>query len=232
MNADVTAKLRAPFKAEQIGKLPKVTCGDCSAKDRQCQQHKKQKCRVCKAYVSTSHIHIDYVGHAHVTERLLEVDPAWSWEPLALDNQGLPQIDQNGGLWIRLTVGGKTMIGYGDAPGKRAAVKELIGDAIRNAGMRFGIALDLWKKEAPAPVSDVPDRQVERPRQTPEDRAAELRGQIAAMGKAQGKTVQQMTEDFYTWSRGQDIVKASVAVLAEYKEHLSRPQAEAGEGER
>jgi hypothetical protein len=55
-------------------------------------------------------------------------------------------------MWIRLTVHDAdglpvTRLGYGDAPGKSSAMKELIGDAIRNAGMRFGIALDLWSKE-------------------------------------------------------------------------------------
>lgn len=219
---DPLTELRAPFEPEQIGKLPKVTCGDCSAKDRKCDKHIKRSCRVCKAYVSTQHMHVDYVGHAHVTERLLNVDPHWSWEPLAIDNAGLPATDANGGIWMKLTVAGHTRIGYGHANGKRGgdAVKEAIGDGIRNAAMRFGVALDLWKKEAPAPVSDVPDRQVERPAQSPVDRAKELRGQIAAIGKAAGKAVDEVAGDFATWSRGTDIRSASVVALAEYKDYL------------
>ncbi len=114
---DAFAELRAAFEPEQIGKLPKVTCGDCSAKERTCDKHQKRTCRVCKAYVSTQHIHVDYVGHAHVTERLLNVDPLWSWEPLSIDNAGLPAMDANGGLWMRLTVAGHTRIGYGHANG-------------------------------------------------------------------------------------------------------------------
>lgn len=92
---------------------------------------------------------LDYVGHAAVTQRLLEVDPSWSWEPLAVGADGLPAFDPVGGLWIRLTVCGTTRLGYGDAQGKKGpnAVKECIGDAIRNAAMRFGVALDLWAKE-------------------------------------------------------------------------------------
>ena len=86
---------------------------------------------------------LDYVGHAATTDRLLEVDPAWSWEPFALDAAGLPALDKEGNLWIRLTVCGVTRPGVGD--GKTA--KERIGDAIRNAAMRFGVALDLWAKE-------------------------------------------------------------------------------------
>lgn len=94
-------------------------------------------------------VHLKYVGHAALTDRLLDVDPAWSWEPVSFDsNTGLPMLDSLGGLWIRLTVCGITRLGYGDAPGKKGgdAIKECIGDALRNAAMRFGAALDLWHK--------------------------------------------------------------------------------------
>ena len=64
---------------------------------------------------------------------------------------GLPAFDKTGGLWIRLTVCSVTRLGYGNAaskpsmdPGSRE--KEIIGDALRNAAMRFGAALDLWHK--------------------------------------------------------------------------------------
>lgn len=132
------AKLREPFKDHQIGKLPKP--------------HKKESpkgnCNVCGGWHGLPAAHLDYVGHAALTDRFLDVDPEWSWEPLALDQNGLPAFDSNGGLWIRLTICGMTRLGYGDAEGKRGgnAVKEAIGDALRNAGMRFGAALDLWHK--------------------------------------------------------------------------------------
>jgi len=113
MTADAALALRKPFPKESIGKLPKGGAM------------------------------LDYVGHAAVTDRLLTVDPEWSWEPFALDDHGLPALDRAGNLWIRLTVCGVTRIGVGD--GKSA--KECIGDAIRNAAMRFGVALDLWAKE-------------------------------------------------------------------------------------
>lgn len=106
-------ELRKPFPRESIGKLPK------------------------------GGMMLDYVGHAAVTERLLTVDPEWSWEPFALGDDGLPALDRHNNLWIRLTICGVTRIGVGD--GKSA--KECIGDAIRNAAMRFGVALDLWAKE-------------------------------------------------------------------------------------
>ena len=125
-NLDALGKLREPFPASQIGKLPK------------------------------GGIQLDFVGHGFLTARLLDVDPLWTWEPVALDATGLPLLDEFGGLWIRLTVCGVTRIGYGDAGGKRGpdATKIAIGDALRNAGMRFGLALDLWCKgdpDAPAP---------------------------------------------------------------------------------
>lgn len=225
MDPTIAAKLRAAFPPEAINFLPRVTCATCSNPKEECQKHKRGKCRQCKAYISTEHIHLDYVGHAHVRERLLEADPDWTWEPVAYNGQGLPAFDDAGGMWIRLTVGGKTMLGYGDAPGKRGgnAVKECIGDALRNAGQSFGIALDLWKKEPAGHVEDVPTRQVERPVQTPDDRAKELRGQIAALGKARGKDLGTIGGEFATWSRGeQDIRSASVAVLVEYKDYLER----------
>lgn len=138
--------LRAPFEDKEIGKLPRVTCGDCRDRGKTCTSHQRSNCKVCGNYITSAHIHLDYAGHAVVTDRLLQVDPAWTWEPLALDGAGLPLIDSVGGLWIRMTVLGVTRLGYGDAGGKRGAdaVKETIGDAIRNAALRFGVGIDLW----------------------------------------------------------------------------------------
>ena len=154
--------LQRPFDPAQVGKLPRTTCQDCSKK--RCQQHAKRKCNECGNYMSEQHIHLDYVGHAQVTARLLEVDPGWTWEPVAFDTDGLPAVavEQDGRrvLWIRLTVCGVTRLGVGIVgSGKPEVEKELIGDALRNAAMRFGVALDLWAKgdlhgednEAPAP---------------------------------------------------------------------------------
>ena len=113
---------------------------------------KRAGCRICGGYHDPSMFHLDYVGHADVTRVLIEADPLWSWEPMALTAEGLPAFDRDNqgqpvGLWIRLTVHGKTMLGYGSCEASKAdGEKELIGDAIRNAAMRFGIALDLWSK--------------------------------------------------------------------------------------
>jgi hypothetical protein len=154
-------KLRAPFPPESIAKRPQIRCAGCrNHADKVCSVHTKSTCKDCGQYVTNAHKHLDYVGHAETTDRLLEVDITWDWEPMAKDANGLPLIDHSGGMWITLTVCGMTRKGYGDAVGKPAnttATKEIIGDAIRNAGMRFGMALDLWAKtalhvEAPHPA--------------------------------------------------------------------------------
>ncbi|MFD9443445.1 hypothetical protein [Streptomyces sp. NPDC060001] len=143
------ARLSEPFQPNQISKLPKIWCGKCSKQPyKVCDEHTKKRCDDCDSKITEAHLHLDYVGHAELTGRLLEADPLWTWEPLAFDADGLPKFDQNGGLWIRLTVAGHERLGYGDAQGKTGpnAVKEAIGDALRNAGMRFGAALNLWSK--------------------------------------------------------------------------------------
>lgn len=135
MDADTAKKLRAPFKPNQIGKLPKPTK----------RENPKGKCPECGGWHGLPAVHLDYVGHAAVTDRLLEVDPEWTWEPMARGPQGEPLLT-NGGLWINLTVAGVTRPGFGDDTSGKG-MKEIIGDAIRNASMRFGVALDLWTKE-------------------------------------------------------------------------------------
>ena len=138
--------MRTPFPAHQISKLPKPTKAQTDEVKSDFQ--KGIRCTVCGGWHHPKVVHLDYVGHAALTDRLLDVDLNWTWEPLALDSDGLPAIDKDGGMWIRLTVGGVTRLGYGDAQGKAGgdAMKERIGDALRNAAMRFGAALDLWHK--------------------------------------------------------------------------------------
>jgi hypothetical protein len=130
MTPEQAAALRAPFPTSAIGKLPRAGT------------------------------QLDYVGHAAVTSRLLEVDPEWSWEPVAYAPDGAPLIvygQNDAHLWIRLMVAGVERIGVGTC--RRDAFelpKQLISDAIRNAAMRFGVALDLWSKEeiGEAPASN------------------------------------------------------------------------------
>ena len=140
------ALLRVPFPENQISKLPKATKKQND--DLKADFKKGIRCTLCGGWHLPEVIHLDYVGHAALTDRLLDADENWTWEPMSLDADGLPRLDRNGGLWIKLTVLGQTRIGYGNAEGKSGgdAVKEIIGDALRNAAMRFGAALDLWHK--------------------------------------------------------------------------------------
>lgn len=114
--------LRDPFPPELVGHLPRAG------------------------------ITLDYVGHGAVRARLLDVDPGWTWEPFAVDERGYPILDYDGagnavGLWIRLTVLGVTRPGFGSCKADQfEAEKVLIGDALRNAAMSFGVALELWIK--------------------------------------------------------------------------------------
>lgn len=144
--APTLAALREPFAANHISKLPKETKAQID--ERKANRASAAVCKVCGGWHHKNAVHLDYVGHAALTDRLLDTDLEWTWEPVAFTPEGLPAFDRNGGLWIKLTVLGVTRLGYGSADGKSGgdAVKEIIGDALRNAAMRFGAALDLWHK--------------------------------------------------------------------------------------
>jgi len=94
-------------------------------------------------------IQLDFVGHADITRILIEIDPLWTWEPCGWVG-GTPDIQVENGIatmWGRLTILNKTMIGVGSARADKGDyLKELIGDFLRNASMRFGICLSLWTK--------------------------------------------------------------------------------------
>ena len=120
-------------------------------------------------------IQLDFVGHADITKILIEVDPLWWWEPAGWDN-GRPAIHVVNGMavmWGHLYVHNKQMLGVGTVKHDKADLdKELVGDFLRNAAMRFGICLSLWTKQewetqdtptktsvpktAPAPRADEP----------------------------------------------------------------------------
>lgn len=137
-------KLRAPFSENLVNWLPKPML-----KREEMDKIPKVACQVCGQYHARDKVmHLSYVGHAALTDRLLDVDPSWSWEPLAFDDHGLPKLDSDGGMWIRLTILGISRLGYGDSGAKKGpdATKERIGDALRNAAMRFGCALEFWHK--------------------------------------------------------------------------------------
>jgi hypothetical protein len=161
VNIEKLKKLREPFPPEAISQLPKG---------------------------GTT---LSFVGHANITDRLLNIDPLWTWEPVAFDERGLPAMDYDAqgkavGLWIRLTICGVSRLGYGTClASKTENVKELIGDALRNAAMRFGVALELWSKaelesqhDDSAPRESTPQRAP----QAPPQRGPESNGKVPING--------------------------------------------------
>lgn len=135
---EVVARWAQP-PAEAIAKLPKPT-----KKDAQ-----KGRCDTCGGWHGLPAVHLDYMGHADVTLALLDVDPRWTIEPLT-DEFGLPIITAKDGrlvMWAHMTVLDVTRLCVGTCEtGKSDPEKELIGDAIRNGAMRFGIGTRLWSK--------------------------------------------------------------------------------------
>jgi hypothetical protein len=101
-------------------------------------------------------VDLRYLSHIWVRKAFQDADPDWWWEPMGYDDRGQPVIvtDSQGqpvGLWIWLHLLGTKMPGYGSVePGKRDAIKELIGDALRNAGMRL-VGGSLWVKQSKKP---------------------------------------------------------------------------------
>lgn len=171
--------LRVPFPPHHISKLPKPT----KKQKEELEANYKVgiRCKVCGGWHHKDVVHLDYVGHAALTDRLLDCDPAWNWEPLTTDAAGLPMFDANGGMWIKLTVCGITRLGYGHPDGKRGgdAIKEVIGDALRNAAMRFGAALDLWHK-GDLHADEEPAKPEERQQETVADEMAEFSALVDA----------------------------------------------------
>lgn len=210
MNAEMAQALREPFPDAEVGKLPRVTCKAC--RDRNCQQHQARRCAECGNYITTAHIHLDYVGHAEVTDRLLAVDPMWTWEPMSKDASGNPVADRYGGIWIWLTVCGVTRPAYGHPDGKTGgdAVKESIGDALRNGAMRYGVALDLWRRSEAEHAEHFTDTA----------RASQLRTEVAELAESKGYQLSTVDADF-TKVMGRDIRQAGAAELAEYRDRLA-----------
>jgi hypothetical protein len=114
---------------------------------------------------------LDFVGHADITRILIEIDPYWSWEPCGWV-QGRPAIHVENGMatmWGWLTVHGKELLGVGSVKADKGDYeKELIGDFLRNASMRFGISLNLWTKNQWADLDG--DKPVSKPQAAPQDK--------------------------------------------------------------
>lgn len=106
---------------------------------------------------------LDFVGHADITRLLLEIDPTWRWVPIAWDN-GRPAIHVENGMatmWGELTLLGQARLGVGSVRADKVDLdKELVGDFLRNASMRFGICLSLWTKQEWDDLGDTPKKPV------------------------------------------------------------------------
>ena len=110
--------------------------------------------------ITKNGVNLDFVGHAEITRILIDIDPLWNWQPAAWID-GRPAIHESNGvasMWGNLTLLGKTLLGVGTAAtvmttrggekfNKPDYEKELVGDFLRNAAMRFGICLSLWSKQ-------------------------------------------------------------------------------------
>ena len=156
------------FPADEVEKLPKQMSKNNDTKYG-CKRGTDASADgyYCGGFHARS-MHLDYIGHAGITDRLNQVDPFWFWKPMALNQSGTPLIE-NGGMWGYLTVLGVTRIGYGDAPGKNGgnAMKEIIGDFLRNAAMRFGVGTYLWGKSEAALAKKRGEEAHDEPAQTP-----------------------------------------------------------------
>jgi hypothetical protein len=129
----------------QVSLLPRYS----GRRDVPKQQRQRSKCDECGGFHEMPAIHLSYVGHAEITRILIEIDSLWNWQPLEV-RDGAPVINIRDGIatmWGTVTLLGKSIIGVGScAADKDDREKELIGDLLRNASMRFGIALGLWSK--------------------------------------------------------------------------------------
>ena len=131
-------------------------------------QHYGQPDPATVSVLNKNGVELSYVGHAEITKALAEIDPEWTWEPV-LGADGLPAIRIQHGeiprrdkepilvnmatMWGRLTLCGVTRWAVGSVEAHKPDLdKELVSDFLRNAAMRFGVALSLWMKDTPEPT--------------------------------------------------------------------------------
>lgn len=155
MDKEMSAVLMKDFSDEQLGHKPVTWCKACTDAvkarrgEKSCDRHRANFCQKCRTTITEAHNCLTFVGHADARARLCEADPGWTWEPFEFPGVGaLIVVDGSPvGLWIKLTIGGVSKPGFGSVDkGKAEAMKELIGDALRNAALSFGVAWKLWAK--------------------------------------------------------------------------------------
>lgn len=117
---------------------------------------------------------MSYISHGLVTERLNQVDPAWSMETRATytytGKDGRLHVE---GVEIALTVCGVTRVEAGGPQrqdGFANEIKNAYSDALKRAAMRFGVALTIWESSVEAQYDeDVnPDYEAPAQQQPPE----------------------------------------------------------------
>jgi len=157
-------------------------------------------------------VQLRYLSHIWVRKALQDADPDWWWEPMGYDSDGQPVLERDSqgnpvGLWIWLHVLGTRKPGYGSVdPGKRDAVKELIGDALRNASMAM-IGGQLWVKDKPKKPK----------RQTAKEREVEhLREQVNPPADALAHAEKAAGKEFYdrmVSEYGEEVVNGALATF-------------------
>lgn len=240
--------LQAPFAAESVSLLPRYT-GDKNTPKAQRDKHMCPECGVRHEFPA---MHLSYVGHADITMRFNEADPAWSWEPMGFDAQGLPALDANGGLWAWLTILGVRKPAYGDPgvdyqgnskAGTPDGMKEAIGDMLRNGAMRFGVGTALWSKSDKAKATLVGDddgtaassapaapRAAQAAKPTTDAGAIPEGGTgayVVTFGKNSGKTLAEIDRDdhgYILWLASQDGDKPAFAIARAFLGKFEPPK--------
>lgn len=142
-DAEYREHLRKPFDPAQVGKLPRVT--DKTSAETWCETCKQKLKR---------HIHIDFVGHANVTDRLNHEAPDWAY---TIDR--IETVDGHIlGVLGTMTIGGKSIHEAGAVARQSDWGEELklaVSDFIVRGAMRFGVGLDMWIKGDAATYENV-----------------------------------------------------------------------------
>lgn len=209
------ARLSEDFPAEQVEKLPKPIKGGRDQPRFQCRPGTQASADGyhCGGYHSRA-IHLDYIGHATITERLNSVDPFWTIEFMVKHPEtGEPKVDADG-TWFNMTVLGVTRPCVGDAGGKGLTAngrKELMGDAIRNGAMRFGVGTYLWSKSEAAERRKRGELAAEEAEQPGSDWAKQYQD---ALGRGP-----ETLRNFLQWAKAHggpaEMIKAGEQVLAQ-----------------
>jgi len=95
-------------------------------------------------------------------------------------------------------------------------MKERIGDAIRNSAMRYGVALDLWKKGQRAVGNDA---DYDAPT-TESASTLALRGKVMVASRPFFTSKPDFEADFQT-ETGEPFVSASDGAMSRYLSHLN-----------